>query len=235
MKPETLSFAVLAICAALVCSTNAADAQTGLPPLTAQWWQWVLSIPTDNNPTLDTTGKDCMVGQQGPIWFLTGANFGGVTRPVERSCSMPAGDVVFFPVITAFFFNTPNCLQGPDNLTVKSMREQIKPFINSVRNMSVTVDGSPVKPLRVDSTPFPVAIPAENIFNPDGCGTDVPFPPGVYSPSVAEGYYVKLENLKPRPKPYEIHFNAEAGSDDFGNKTVHDVTYHLTVMSVLSK
>jgi hypothetical protein len=81
MKPETLSFAVLAICAALVCSTNAADAQTGLPPLTAQWWQWVLSIPTDNNPTLDTTGKDCMVGQQGPIWFLTGANFGGVTPP----------------------------------------------------------------------------------------------------------------------------------------------------------
>ena len=46
---------------------------------------------------------------------------------------------------------------------------------------------------------------------------------------------MKLENLKPRPKPYEIHFNAEAGSDDFGNKTVHDVTYHLTVMSVLSK
>jgi hypothetical protein len=90
MKPETLSFAVLAICAALVCSTNAADAQTGLPPLTAQWWQWVLSIPTDNNPTLDTTGEDCMVGQQGPIWFLTGANFGGETPPVTRSCSMPA-------------------------------------------------------------------------------------------------------------------------------------------------
>ena len=79
MRPETLSYAVLAICAALVCSTNAAGAQTVLAPLTAQWWQWVLSIPTDNNPTLDTTGEDCMVGQHGPIWFLTGANFGGVT------------------------------------------------------------------------------------------------------------------------------------------------------------
>ena len=42
MRPETLSYAVLAICAALVCSTNAADAQTAMPPLTAQWWQWVL-------------------------------------------------------------------------------------------------------------------------------------------------------------------------------------------------
>ena len=135
MKPETPSFAVLAICAALVCSTNAADAQTGLRPLTAQWWQCVLSIPADNNPTLDTTGQDCMVGQQGPIWFLTGANFGGETPPLTRSCSMPAGDVVFFPVISAFFFNTPNCLQGPENLTVKFMREQIEPFINSVHNV----------------------------------------------------------------------------------------------------
>ena len=234
MKPETLSFAVLAICAALVCSTNAADAQTGLPPLTAQWWQWMLSIPTDNNPTLDTTGKDCMVGQQGPIWFLTGANFGGETPPLTRSCSMPAGDVVFFPVISAFFFNTPNCLQGPENLTVKFMREQIEPFIKSVHNMSVTVDGSPVKPLRVASTPFPVAIPADNVFNPDGCGTGVPFPSGVYSPSVADGYYVVLENLKPRPQPYDIHFHAEAESDVLG-KTVQDVTYHLTVVSVLSK
>jgi hypothetical protein len=92
MKPETLSFAVLAICAALVCSTNAADAQTGLRPITARWWQWVLSIPADNNPTLDTTGQDCMVGQQGPIWFLTGANFGGETPHLTRSCSMPAGE-----------------------------------------------------------------------------------------------------------------------------------------------
>jgi hypothetical protein len=100
--------------------------------------------------------------------------------------------------------------------------------------MSVTVDRSPVKPLRVDSTPFPVAIPADNIFAPNGCGTDVPLPSGVYSPSVADGYYVKLENLKPRPKPYDIHFHAEAGSDVLG-KTLQDVTYHLTVMSVLSK
>jgi hypothetical protein len=56
----------------------------------------------------------------------------------------------------------------------------------------------------------------------------------VYSPSVADGYYVKLENLKPRPQPYDIHFHAEAESDVLG-KAVQDVTYHLTVVSVLSK
>src|ERR1700739_4045817 len=91
MKPETLSFAVLAICAALVCSTNAADAQTGLRPITARWWQWVLSIPADNNPTLDTTGQDCMVGQQGPIWLcaVTRRRFPVGASPTRRFA--PAG------------------------------------------------------------------------------------------------------------------------------------------------
>jgi hypothetical protein len=54
------------------------------------------------------------------------------------------------------------------------------------------------------------------------------------SPTFADGYYVKLENLKPRPQPYDIHFHAEAESDVLG-KAVQDVTYHLTVVSVLSK
>jgi hypothetical protein len=28
------------------------------PELTAQWWQWILSIPADENPLTDTTGED---------------------------------------------------------------------------------------------------------------------------------------------------------------------------------
>lgn len=27
--------------------------------LTSQWWQWVLSIPPEDNPLLDTTGEKC--------------------------------------------------------------------------------------------------------------------------------------------------------------------------------
>jgi len=114
------------------------------------------------------------------------------------------------------------------------MREQIEPFINSVHNMSVTVGGSPVKPIGVQSTPFPVAISADSVFGPNACGTGVPLPPGVFSPSVADGYYVMLENLKPRPQPYDIYFHAEAESVLLGNAT-QDVTYHLTVVPVLSK
>ena len=37
------------------------------------WWQFVVSIPTPNNPLIDPTGADCDVGQSGPVWFLVGA------------------------------------------------------------------------------------------------------------------------------------------------------------------
>ena len=58
-----------------------------LSELSAEWWQWVYSIPqpyaTDtaiSNPLFDPTGASCMVGQQGSVWFLAGTN--GATGPV---------------------------------------------------------------------------------------------------------------------------------------------------------
>jgi hypothetical protein len=40
-----------------------ADADTvppgPVPAITAQWWQWALSLPTDQNPQLDMTGENC--------------------------------------------------------------------------------------------------------------------------------------------------------------------------------
>src|SRR5258706_4066400 len=40
--------------------------------LSADWWQWALSIPTSVNPLTDTTGEHCNVGQRGEKWFLAG-------------------------------------------------------------------------------------------------------------------------------------------------------------------
>ena len=65
-----------------------------LSVLTAEWWQWVSSIPaipvtnpsgamTNTNPGLDTTGDYCMVGQRGPIWFLVGALYPFPTPPLH--------------------------------------------------------------------------------------------------------------------------------------------------------
>src|SRR5262249_48077784 len=98
MKQITRSvFIIVAIGLSLMVPTRAAFAQ-GLPPgqlpaLTAEWWQWALSIQTSVNPQLDGTGQNCMVGQRASIWFLAGVWLGGTAA---RACSVPEDTTIFF-------------------------------------------------------------------------------------------------------------------------------------------
>jgi hypothetical protein len=198
-----------------------------LSALTGQWWGWALSIPTGQNPQLDPTGQDCMVGQRGELWFLAGV-FGGGTA--TRACSVPENKTLFFPVINSVNFNTPDCGQGGENFDVRKLISLITPSIDAAQNLSVTVDGKPLhkKQLqRVLSVPFPTAIPADNVFGSDACGTGVPLPAGIYSPSMDDGYYVLLPALK--VGPHTLQFHAESGA------FLQDVTYNLTVVPVSLK
>ena len=63
---------ILGIGFALYVSTSMAlaDDHVDLSGLTARWWQWAFSIPTAQNPLVDQSGGNCMVGQRGSIWFL---------------------------------------------------------------------------------------------------------------------------------------------------------------------
>jgi hypothetical protein len=182
---------------------------------------------------LDTTGESCMIGQRGSIWFLGGVNGGG---SAERTCSVPEGLPLFFPVINAIFANSPNvCGQDSNNISVKDMRAAIKPFIDGAQNLSVTVDGQDVKKTllrRVQSDPFEVALPEDNLFV-SPCSTQKPpgSPAGIYSPAVDEGYYVALPPLPvlPSGRTHTIHWHVESGM------FMENVTYHLTIVPVLSK
>jgi hypothetical protein len=138
LKIAAKSFsAMLGIGLGLCIQTNIAlaDDQIDLAQLTAQWWQWAFSIPTAQNPIADPTGGSCMIGQRGSVWFLAG-NFGGTNK---RTCSVPEGTTLFFPVINQAFFNSPNCGQGPENLSVKFMREQVANFIGTVRLADLSI------------------------------------------------------------------------------------------------
>jgi hypothetical protein len=212
--------------------------QAGLPFLSARWWQWAYSIPSvtdpsgDNeNPILDTTGAYCMVGQQGSTWFLAG-DIG--TGSVTRSCSVPEGVALFFPVINFINFNTPGCPPGTPSMTAEQLQVPLEPAIDTVNSypLSVTVDRVDVTKtlLRlVESQPFELPLPPENLFGPNACGTNLPLAPGIYSPAVAEGYYVKLARL-PRGA-HTIAFHAESTSSFFGT-VVEDVTWNITVVPV---
>ena len=193
------------------------------PSLTAQWWQFVISIPSTVNPLLDLTGADCVVGQRGPVWFLAGTFFGGTAT---RACSIPAGEALFFPVINSVQINTPNVCGQSGNLGVEALRALSAPFIDAATNLSVQVDGKPVEDLfRVKSKVFATTFPADNIFNAPcvggGLGT---VPAAVYSPSVDDGFYVLLRPLS--VGSHTLHIHAEVPSQMFAV----DVTYDLTIV-----
>lgn len=201
----------------------------------AQWVQWALSIPTsvnpqlgsdDPNPTVDysTAGK-CVVGQRGSIWFLAGVFLGGTAT---RTCSVPEGKSLFFPVANSENINTPNVCGQVGDLSVKDLRAMSAAFIDGVTNVSATLDGKTIRDVqRLQSEVFDVALPDANVFD-DPCMKanlgDVPA--GIFSPAVDDGYYVTLHPLK--EGQHTLQFHAENPAQSF----TEDVTYKLTVVPV---
>ena len=79
--------------------------------LTADWWKWIIAIPSEINPLLDDTGEDCGVNQQGPVWYLVGTpgdtETGNLTTgDAERDCVIPEGKKILFPIINVAMFRT---------------------------------------------------------------------------------------------------------------------------------
>lgn len=195
------------------------------PSLSAQWWEWALSIPTSHNPMLDATGGDCVVGQRGSVWFLAGTFFPAPAN-ATRKCSLPEGKTVFFPVVNSVDINAPNvCGQGPDNLSVKELRAAAAAYIDGITSVSVQLDGEAIAAERIKSAVFAAPLPKHNIFVKP-CNGDSPA--GIYSPGVDDGYYVALDPLV--SGSHALHFQAQ-----YQGATVQDITYNLTVVPVLRK
>jgi hypothetical protein len=194
--------------------------------LAAQWWQWAVSIPADVNPLLDTTGDDCMVGQRGADWFLAGTFF-PLSGSVTRSCSIPEGVSLFFPVADFIGFDNPGQCGQDEPFGSAFWRGLAADFVNGVTNLSVTLDGQPFSGVqRVESQVFAIALPADSIFAPF-CVP--PLQAGIYSPAIDEGFYVRLNPLA--VGSHTVHFHAENASQGF----LVDVTYNLTVEPIVTK
>ncbi|RZL33813.1 MAG: hypothetical protein EOP35_17080 [Rubrivivax sp.] len=99
----------LSLAAALLLGVPIARAQTAplLPPgkpiagvsqedWSKRWWRWAMSFDDDESPVADRDGRFCAEGQSGPVWFLAGTY--GTARTI-RSCHVPAGKTLFFPLI----------------------------------------------------------------------------------------------------------------------------------------
>ena|SRR5262252_7623455 len=141
-----------------------------LPPLsvlTAEWWQWAVSIPTPVNPLADTTGQNCMVGQRDNVWFLAGTS-PGASVSAARACSVPGNAALFLPIINFINVNSPNvCGQDQNPISVKDLRAGSKTFIDGARDISAKLDNRQIKSQlqRVQSQVFEITLPQDNLFN----------------------------------------------------------------------
>jgi hypothetical protein len=68
------------------------------------WWQWAASFEYEDSPVADRTGDRCAARQSGPVWFLAGT-YG--TRRTIRTCTVPAGKYLFFPLINYVVMRRP--------------------------------------------------------------------------------------------------------------------------------
>jgi len=192
----------------------------------AVWWQWAMSFPIEVCPIEDPSGASCGLGQLGPVWFLAGTS----GDAVQRTCVVPAGKAIFFPIINIlndYPCPDPSFGPAPGQTLEEFLTEGANWYIAHVSELTAEIDGVPLKNLydyRGTSKLFEfTADPSQVAADP--CVTGGP------QSGVADGYWIMLAPLK--SGQHTIHFTGTwlftLEEDGFDWTFTVDVTYFLTV------
>jgi hypothetical protein len=172
---------------------------------------WALQGP--NNPILDTDGRYCALGQSGPVWYL-GGTFGGA---VVRSCTIPEGKSLFFPVFDGFWVQYPT-----DPYTSEQQIHAIlnDSYFSHICDLWTSIDGREVENVWdyfKQSHEFAMTLGANNI-GPGYAGT--------FSPTVNDGWQIWLTPLSKGKHVIEFGGTMDCG---LATETTVAATYHLTI------
>jgi hypothetical protein len=181
-----------------------------------KWWQWFITIPQQDSPMNDQTGKNCRINQNDAnVWFLTGSA-GGFA---ERTCITPSGRAILFPLAT----NECSKAEFPSLKTETELHDCAMGG-NKVSSMELTLDGvtlqkSDLEKYRVQSSLFNVTLPENNVYGASAGPTQ----------AVSDGYWIFLKPLS--LGSHALRFkqttleNPTTGTRSYG----YDVIYHLIV------
>jgi hypothetical protein len=167
----------------------------------------------EESAVVDETGAQCHVNQTGDVWFLAG---GYGTSLIQRSCAVPAGKYLFFPVINMVYAQ-------PGNHRVSCAAAMYRAALNNdaLLVIDVELDGARL------TEPERYRLKSPECFDLAG---RIPLelnPARVY-PSAADGYWMML---KPLPRgSHTLKFRAIYNRADgaFGSMA-QDIEYSLTI------
>lgn len=169
----------------------------------SRWWQWALAAAPEQSPIRDLTGADCAVGQSGPVWFLAGSYD---SEPVVRSCEVPAGKYVFFPII--------NFIESAESAgaVCAELSAIVESRFDTVTHVQVAIDGTPVPEPDAHREKSPSCFDPYRLVGGESSGAYL---------SSGDGFWIMLE-----PLPIGRHvLEFDADSDWFSQ----DITYNLEV------
>jgi hypothetical protein len=186
--------------------------------LQAAWWKWILETPASESPAADPTGEKCGDSQSDHLWFLVGSLVGG---EVHRTCAVPPGTFLFFPLATALYgaFVT----EPAEVRTEEFVRHRTECVIGA--DLHAEIDGVPVEDLDQDlgqSSLFTAHLATDNVLGLTAA--EIPFL--TFDPAADRGYYLYLEPLS--AGRHTLHFTS-AQSSPTNCVLPMDVTYTLDV------
>lgn len=203
-----------------------------------RWWQWALALPLHTNgvithPLFTDGAVDCTIGQSGAVWFLAGSF--AASAP-SRSCAIPRGKALFFPLINAWVDNTgaevPGDLFDPPGVRTLPQLQELAAAISTPASLFAIVDGASV-PVTLSNrglAAFQYRLPNEDnilqFFGAKVPGSAWPYgntPAGTFvAPAASDGYWLMVE-----PLPPGVHTIRFGGTSTGGFSL--DITYTITI------
>ncbi len=182
---------------------------------TAEWWQWIYSLPVSDNPLFDETGEKAGTAQPNPKAFYLGGVI-NESNTAERAITIPQNTPLFGPVINYQNDNVYNA----EPLTVPQLRAGAAAAVDTA-TFTLELDGvqRPDLVTRIKSPVFYYDLPEEdNIYQ--FFGVDVT---GRIKPSVSDGYWFYIPPLA--PGTHTLIFTGTFPDLNFSLA----ITYHITV------
>lgn len=161
-------------------------------------WSYIYAQPLDENPFLDTTGADCAVGQEGPVWFLPAVPGSTLGTDITRTCTIPRDWAVMLQLSSAmndYPCPDPNFQPAPGQTLYDFLISPIRPLFDGKTGFDITLDGVHI----VD--PLSYRYTSDDIYyfkadpslypNFDVCVT------GKRQEAVIDGFYLMFKPLSP--------------------------------------